>query len=557
MVRIPTIGSLAFRLLRTMTAAGALSGLSHPAAWAEPPLGLEQLQPAAPVSGSLVIGGGGTMPPEVIDKFFELGGGSKAKIVIITTASQMAGTEEVKERFAHWLPRPHQSLSYLHTRDRREADSLAFSECLTEATAVWFAGGNQNLITEAYLGTLVETRLHDMLKRGGVIGGTSAGAAIMTQTMIAGGIGVPHLGTGFGFLKGAIVDQHFAQRNRQGRLMQAIESHPGQIGLGINENTALVVRGRKLEVIGEEVAICISGTHERPTRVESLAKGQTADLIRLSRAAVGRTQDNQNLRRSHPEVARGTLVIAGHGPTPTEAVSKFFDAAGGKEGSFVVLSTTHENDSDSEVYFCDWMKDAGVEVRQVSVKKPNTMTSANVREVLKDATGVWIAGSHLGHMVESYLDTPVQKLVTAVLHRGGAVGGTSAGAAIQGDYLVDDSLADHQTGIAEGYERGFGFLPGVAIGPTLARTSPFDDVSDLKRPYPADLVGLEVPEATALIVSGTKMEVVGKNSVSVYDRKLDDSAILPLVELIKAGESYDFKQRRRFDGNRVDVTLTK
>ncbi len=498
------------------------------------------------------------MPDAVIERFFELGKGPNARIVIITTASQLAGTDDIKARFAHWLPRPHKSLTYLHTRSREEADSPYFSECLLDATAVWFGGGNQNLITEAYLGTLVESRLNDLLKRGGVIGGTSAGAAIMTRNMIAGGVGVPVLGEGFGFLKGAIVDQHFAQRNRQGRLMQAIDSRPGQLGIGINECTALVVKGRKIEVVGEsQVSICISGTHERPTHVETLATGESEDLIKLSRAAVARTHDGQYFERPHPSLAKGTLVLAGQGPTPQEAVSKFFSAAGGKSGSFVVLSATRENENDADRFFCDWLKDAGAKVHQVRASESRGDRATKLDAALESATGVWIAGSHLGQVVESYLDAPVRKLVSRVLHRGGAIGGTSAGASIHGEFLMDDGSAENKTVIANGYERGLGVLPGVAIGSSFTASAQLGDMPEFKGSFASDFVGLEVPEATALIVSGTKLEVVGRHPVSIYDRAHDNARTQPFVEVVKSGESYDFKQRRRLDGSRFDITQAK
>lgn len=105
---------------------------------------LVQLQPASPVAGSLLIVGGGPIPNSVIDKFFELAGGEKAKIVVVTTASSLAGTPDAEARYSHWLDRKPESLTFLHTRDRQEADSAEFSKTLLEASAVWFMGGNQN-----------------------------------------------------------------------------------------------------------------------------------------------------------------------------------------------------------------------------------------------------------------------------------------------------------------------------------------------------------------------------------------------------------------------------
>src|SRR5206468_6934717 len=103
----------------------------------------------------------------------------------------------------------------------------AFVKPLTEATAVWFGGGDQNKIMEAYRGTLVEKELHKLLQHNGVIGGTSAGAAIMSDVMIAGGNPVAKTGKGFGFVTHAVVDQHFLKRDRGERLMGVLAKHPG------------------------------------------------------------------------------------------------------------------------------------------------------------------------------------------------------------------------------------------------------------------------------------------------------------------------------------------
>lgn len=579
MVRIPTTNDLMSRLMRTLSVLSlamccdsASLQAQSPAPAVQPANGSGQflnlpavqdsrwvrnLQPATPIKGSLVIAGGGMLPPSVIDRFFELGGGSKARIVIITTASQLAGTPEVEVRFAHWKERRYESLIYLHTRDRDVANDPKFSECLTTATALWFAGGNQNLVMEAYRDTLVERRCHELLERDGVIGGTSAGAAIMTKTMIAGGTTDPVFGEGFGFLPGAIVDQHFAARNRQARLMQALNSHPGHVGLGVNECTALVVRGRTLEVVGDsEVAVVLSPTHLRPERVETLPVGKREDMVRLSRAAVGRVQETDRAwPATHPEVRKGTLVISGAGPTPTEAVSKFLTAAGGRTSSIVVLSSTTEDDSDFEATFCSYLKDAGAgQVHPVRAHEPTTMASTSLQSTLKKATGVWITGGHLDHLIESCLDAPVQSWITEVLDRGGAIGGTSAGAALHGDYLVDDGFAETRTVVAEGYQRGFGFLPGVAIGSNWKHRDGLDDLAHFKKTNPS-LIGLEIPDATALIVSGTRMEVVGKNEVSVYDRSPENDTHQRPVEVVKSGQSYDFKQRKLVDA--ADVLRIK
>ena len=153
-----------------------------------------------------------------------------------------------------WKAHEPASLTLLHTRDRAKADDPDFVKPLTEATGVWIGGGDQSKIAAAYLGTRVETELKNVLARGGVVGGTSAGAAIMSRLMIAGGNPKPNLIEGLGLLPNIIVDQHFSQRKREPRLREALTTHPGWAGIGIDEATAIIVRGRTISVAGENKA---------------------------------------------------------------------------------------------------------------------------------------------------------------------------------------------------------------------------------------------------------------------------------------------------------------
>jgi cyanophycinase len=143
---------------------------------------------------------------------------------------------------------------------------------------VWLAGGDQTLLTKAYQGTAVQRALHRLLAPGGVIGGTSAGAAVMSEVMIRGGNPVAELGRGFGFLPGVIVDQHLSERDRLPRLQGAVDRHPGSLGLGIDEQTAVVVEGRIASVLGEgQVHVCFPGQ----STVKVFRSGQRIDLDAL------------------------------------------------------------------------------------------------------------------------------------------------------------------------------------------------------------------------------------------------------------------------------------
>jgi cyanophycinase len=174
---------------------------------------------------------------------------------------------------------------------------------------VWFIGGNQNWLVETYLGTATESEIRGVLERDGVVGGTSAGAAIMSPIMIRRDRPVLEEGPGFGFLPGTIVDQHFIKRNRQARLLRMLDSHPDLVGLGIDEGTALVVEGANLSVLGEsQVMVCSPNVPDQPPQVRPLKAGVQIDLASLRTEALARnaiSDDRQDgsLRRSENDAA--------------------------------------------------------------------------------------------------------------------------------------------------------------------------------------------------------------------------------------------------------------
>jgi hypothetical protein len=151
------------------------------------------------VTGKLVICGGGRLPDQLPRRFIEFAGGTAAHVVVVTTASVYADTDKMEPKLAFWREQKLASLTILHTRSRETANEIEFAKPLTAATGVWFVGGNQSWLTETYLGTATERELRGVLARGGVVGGTSAGAAIMSPIMIR--RDKPELETclGFGF----------------------------------------------------------------------------------------------------------------------------------------------------------------------------------------------------------------------------------------------------------------------------------------------------------------------------------------------------------------------
>jgi cyanophycinase len=224
-----------------------------------------------PPKGTLVIqGGGDDEGTGIFETFINLAGGLDAKIVVVPTAAgnrtrdgQVAvyGADEVLKK---WKQRGATNVHMLHTHDPKVADTEEFAKVLRDASAVWFNGGRQWNVVDSYANTLTFREFHKVLERGGVIGGSSAGATIQGDYLVRGAIAGPDIVMtpepehehGFAFLRRSAIDQHINTRNRWDDLIPVIKKYPTLLGIGICEGTAIVVTGDRFEVIGKwKVAI--------------------------------------------------------------------------------------------------------------------------------------------------------------------------------------------------------------------------------------------------------------------------------------------------------------
>lgn len=254
--------------------------------------------PPNPAAGKLFIVGGGRISDSLRQKFVDLAGGRRGRLIVIPTASESADRPNADGILDPWKRYGFQSLEILHTRLRDKANDPAFTGKIDFATGVWISGGDQSRVTAVFLGTAVEKKLHDLLKRGGVIGGTSAGAAVQTKVMITGGREKATVGTGFDFLPGSVVDQHFLVRKRQGRLMGLLKDQPALIGFGIDEGTALIVRASKIEVAGASVVtVCFAAGNGEAAESQTLKPGDIADLTELQKTARRRDPEPASISR--------------------------------------------------------------------------------------------------------------------------------------------------------------------------------------------------------------------------------------------------------------------
>ena len=494
------------------------------------------------ISGALIIGGGGKLTESAFKRFMSLAGGENASLVVIPTASQRADEEEA-DYSEPWQPYHPTKVVVLHTRDREVANQDEFVAPLRTATGVWISGGSQSRLAEVYVGTALEDELRALLDRGGVIGGSSAGAAIMSRTMIASGKTQPRMETGLGLLPNAIIDQHFLARNRQQRSLAAVEDHPDHFGLGIDEGTVLEVRGRTMRVIGDStVTITLASSSTRDPLVYQIRPGQNADLTALRRAAIARSGSTFPDAEVHtPHVDRGSLVIVGGGRVTDDIADRFVELAGGASAKIVVLPTAGDDRSARRAGVPSFLREREVEsVTVLPQRWRDEVESPEFQDAFNNATGIWFGGGRQWRFIDAYEGTVAEAMFRGVLERGGVIGGSSAGASIQAEYMVRGNPLGNTDMMAEGYERGLNFLPGVAIDQHLSQRNRLPDLRSVIERFP-QLLGVGLDESTAIVVQRSKAEVIGENAVFFLDGARESE-----TRLVR-GESYDLAKRRKLD----------
>ena len=206
--------------------------------------------------------------PVIFKEFIRRAGGANARIVVLPQASGLkdTGDEYVRTFMDLGVKRKPISLEF---RSRVDADLPRHLKAVRAASAIFIAGGTQMRLSSIIGGTRLESELHKAYQGGAVIGGTSAGTAILSKVMLAYGKNgatprerIVQFTQGFGFTDKIVFDQHFRQRDRLGRLAYSVATHPGLLGVGVDENTAAIVENdSKISVIGKSAVTIVDGKH--------------------------------------------------------------------------------------------------------------------------------------------------------------------------------------------------------------------------------------------------------------------------------------------------------
>jgi cyanophycinase len=245
--------------------------------------------------GKLIIVGGGSMPDSLFEFFAAHCGGKNEPIVYIPTATKDEKYIQAGGHLVKFTSRGFTNLSTIHTRDQAKADAPEHIALMKKAKGIFFGGGDQDLIAEAYGGTQLYQEMLALLDRGGVIMGTSAGATIMGALLVGGDARKDLTKTytfkpAFSFIQNVDIDQHVLVRNRQFDLIPVIESNPTHLGVGIDEATAIIVEGNQFKVWGNSYAMVYDAkdwAHQKATLgkvvkpFKMLYSGQIFDLNTL------------------------------------------------------------------------------------------------------------------------------------------------------------------------------------------------------------------------------------------------------------------------------------
>ncbi|WP_407947631.1 cyanophycinase [Paradesulfitobacterium ferrireducens] len=230
----------------------------------------------------MIIGGAEDKEGEcrILRHFVAEAGGRESRITVLTAATEYP--RQVGAQYEQLFSRlGAKEVDVLDVCDRSQANSEGLVQQLNKATGVFFTGGDQLRITGLLGGTLAGRALHRLYERGVIIAGTSAGASVMSDTMIVGGeAGTPKKDTitmapGLGLIRAVVIDQHFAQRGRIGRLLASVAQNPYVLGVGIDEDTAiLVTENGEFTVVGSQTVTVVDASPSASTNVSESSPGQ-------------------------------------------------------------------------------------------------------------------------------------------------------------------------------------------------------------------------------------------------------------------------------------------
>ncbi len=497
---------------------------------------------ATPLSGTLVLWGGGEPTEEIRQTFSRMSrpappgarrgrgrgrrgrgarqGGGDSQTNQNGATQQQEQPEPDPPKIADW--KPGEPLP----EDIDQLDGL-----WVQATAAEY--------TSQVSGSDAEEEFAKMLGRGGAV----AIPAIETELL-------PYVAIGLAYLESDRDSDDVKSA------VQALKERPGTFGLGVAPETAVFLNRRRMIALGEEPAVVVlPASKEREVLFKEISGNRNwEDLVGLSRASLARLGETFPAAKPNaPHVENGSLLIVGGGGMTQEMWQTFIDSAGGPDAPLVVLPTASNppNPNPGEARLLARM--GATDVTVLAQNTPEGVTSDEFVSALKRAKGVWFGGGRQWNFVDAYEGTGAVELFHDVLRRGGIIAGSSAGASIQAEYMVRGSPLVNTIMMAEGYERGFGFLPGSAVDQHFFQRDRFADLLSVHNAFP-QLMCFGVDETTGMFIRKNILQVMGRGNVAIYDSQTPPDEGKDYFN-VATGEFFDLTTRKKITQEEAEQQL--
>ncbi len=540
---------------------------------------------AAGIDGSIIVNGTGEVDDEVLEGFVRMAHGEPSKILYLVLDSDQrnlpdsgkakktepdqgdAKDEDADpesdlshDRLAHdrlaarlaglWEQFEGQEFQAIRMSASANEVSAAVKSALSDATGVWVDADDVEQLRTFMAKTSLKSELSRLLSRQGVLAGGPAFSSIVgaSEEMVVDGKNTTTVG--LKLIPDALLQLSKSPEDSDENLMDRLSRNPTCVGYRLDPGCSLIVSERNVFAIGESrVAIKFARTKSYPDKTIQLdERNRREDLTALRRFASQRLHERfPPKEKEKPFVGKGTLMIVGGGGTPDGLIDRFVELAGGAEASIVVLPISMPDPLPPQDRMELALKKAGAgEVTVIRHRTPADVDTKEILEVFRRATGVWFGGGRQWRFIDAYEGTQAARLMHEVLQRDGVIGGSSAGASIQGEYMARGNPLGSTDIMADGYERGLGFLSGVAIDQHFSQRRRFNDLQSLVHTYPK-LLGIGIDEATAIVVNQGSAKVVGRNRVCFYDADKVAESELPTFESVANGGEYDLVSRKVVD----------
>lgn len=513
------------------------------------------------INGTVIAGGGSELPIQAAELLLAVSSRAEAPVIRVQLLKvrnkSNAKTTAKFDEFEN-----HQVLELLKPSDLKDASAVAK---LDSAEVIW-------LQTESVLGEASQNMLPQLLPvlkeavdRGALVCVNGPAIEYFGKLMMA------SKGSSISFPEGgdlvfdSVIKAGYREESDRPALLSVLSTNPSCVGIGVERNACIVLSGRKIRVLGDGAAVfALAANETKPVRIQVLRQAEPrldnpyktiVDLTAWRRDAIERMGELFPPASPRPPfIKNGNLVIVGGGGMPAGLMEEMVELAGGANAKMVYVPCSESDEVSASQRIVEIWKKMGV--KSATFIHTKDREKANSDEVflapLRDATGIWFGGGRQWNLADSYFGTEAHRLMKEVLSRGGVIGGSSAGASIQARYMCRANPVANFDIMAPGYERGLGFISGVAIDQHFSQRRRQRDMTSLVNCYP-QLLGIGIDEATAIVVSRSNARVVGRGKVHFYDRQipvipgeddfiaLKEGAVFDLADRVVVAESNELQ----------------